>query len=89
MLCRTWERIHASARLLENGGLSVANVADRLEYSSPQSFGRHVRMTLGLTAQRFRETYDGDGMLDRFRAELIVPHLAVLRTFRPLGKWGT
>lgn len=82
-------RLVRSARLLENGGFSVANVADRMDYSSPQSFGRHVRMTLGLTAQRFRETYDGDGMLDRFRAELILPFTDVLRDFRPLGKWGT
>ncbi len=81
-------RLTRAARLLENGGLSVANVADRMEYSSPQSFGRHVRATLGLTAQRFRETYDGEGMLDRFRAELVLPFTDVLREFRPLGKWG-
>jgi hypothetical protein len=61
----------------------VANVADALEYSSPQSFGRHVRTTLGVTASEFRRRYDGEGMLDRFRRELVTPYAAVLRTFSP------
>ena len=56
-----------AARLLENAGLSIANVANQLEYSSPQSFGRHVKGMLGMTGQRFRETCDGEGMLHRFR----------------------
>src|SRR5689334_984694 len=63
-------RLVRAARLLENAGLSVANVANQLEYSSPESFGRHVKGMLGMTAQRFRETYDGEGMLHRFRSEL-------------------
>jgi AraC-like DNA-binding protein len=73
-----------AARLFESPGYSVANVADRLDYSSPQSFGRHVRALLGLTASQFRQAYDGAGMLERFRAELITPHAATLRRFRPL-----
>jgi transcriptional regulator GlxA family with amidase domain len=81
-------RLVRAARLLENAGLSVSNVANRLEYSSPQSFGRHVRGLLGLTAQRFRETYDGEGMLDRFRRELVLPYREELRRFRPGGRWG-
>ncbi len=69
---------------VENPGLSVANIADHLEYSSPQSFGRHVRTLLGLTAVAFRQRYDGDGMIERFRAELVRPYLTVLRQFDPL-----
>ncbi|GAC1318377.1 MAG: hypothetical protein NVSMB22_00020 [Chloroflexota bacterium] len=75
--------VHAAA-LFENPGLSVANVSDRLDYSSPQSFGRHVRTMLRITAGVFRDRYDGEGMLNRFRTELILPYLGTLRTFRPL-----
>jgi AraC-like DNA-binding protein len=78
-------RLVRAASLFENSGLSVANVANQLDYSSPQSFGRHVRTLLGITAVQFREQYDGQGMLERFRAELITPHLSVLRAFSPLS----
>ena len=36
-------RLTRAARLFENPGFSIANVANHLDYSSPQSFGRHVR----------------------------------------------
>lgn len=77
-------RLVRAARLFENAGFSIANVADHLEYSSPQSFGRHVRTLLRMTAGDFRNRYDGAGMFERFRQELILPHLAGLRTLRPL-----
>jgi hypothetical protein len=60
-------------------------VANHLDYSSPQSFGRHVRTLLGVTAGQFRERFDGAGMLRHFRDTLVLPHLAVLRQLRPLG----
>ena len=41
-------RLLHAAFLFETAGLSVADVAYRLEYSSPQSFGRHLRAMLGL-----------------------------------------
>lgn len=78
-------RLVRAAHLSENHGYSVANVANHLEYSSPQSFGRHVRTLLGVTAVEFRERYDGARMLERFRAELVVPHLAQLRRLSPLA----
>lgn len=82
-------RLVRAARLFENPGFSIANVANHLEYSSPQSFGRHVRMTMGMTAVRFRDQYDGEGMLDYFRGELVLPHLAALRELQPLQPtWG-
>ena len=77
-------RLTRAARLFENPGLSVANVANHLDYSSPQSFGRHVRTLMRLTAVEFRQRYDGEGMLQRFRDELVLPHVAVLRRFTPL-----
>lgn len=78
-------RLVRAARLFENPGLSVANIADHLDYSSPQSFGRHVRTMLSMTAVMFRQRYDGEGMLQRFREELVIPHLATLRSFSPLA----
>jgi len=78
-------RLVRAARLFENAGYSIARVATHLEYSSPQSFGRHVRALLGITAGDFRRRYDGEGMLHRFREELVLPHLEVLRAFRPLA----
>lgn len=78
-------RLIRAAQLFENPGLSVANVANRLDYSSPQSFGRHVRGLLRMTAVEFRQTYDGEGMLQRFRGELILPYRDALRTFIPLS----
>jgi len=77
-------RLVRAARLLENPGLSVASVANHLDYSSPQSFGRHVRSMMRLSAVEFRERYDGEGMLHRFREELVIPHAPVLRGFSPL-----
>ena len=77
-------RLVRAARLLENPGLSVASVANHLDYSSPQSFGRHVRTMMQLSAVEFRERYDGEGMLRRFREELVIPHVPVLRSFTPL-----
>ena len=77
-------RLVRAARLLENPGLSIASVANHLDYSSPQSFGRHVRTLLHMTAGDFRHRYDGAGMFERFRAELVLPHLPALRGLRPL-----
>jgi AraC-like DNA-binding protein len=78
-------RLVRAAQLFENPGLSIANVANRLDYSSPQSFGRHVRGLIQLTAVEFRQRYDGEGMLQRFRADLVLPYLTTLRTFTPLS----
>lgn len=76
-------RLIRAARLFENPGLSVARVANHLDYSSPQSFGRHVRTVMKMSPVRFRSTYDGQGMLQYFRTELVLPYVDVLRTFRP------
>jgi AraC-like DNA-binding protein len=78
-------RLTRAASLFENAGLSVANVANQLEYSSPQSFGRHIRTLLRMTAGQFRDQYDGEGMLNRFRSDLILPFLTTLREFSPLS----
>jgi hypothetical protein len=33
---------------------------------------------------QFRDQYDGEGMLQHFREELVLPHLEKLRDLRPL-----
>ena len=78
-------RLVRAARLFENPGFSVANIANHLDYSSPQSFGRHVRTTLGLTAVEFRRHYDGAAMLLHFRESLVLPYATALRRLRPLS----
>lgn len=80
--------IHA-AYLLENPGLSVADVAYRLDYSSPQSFGRHLRAMLGLSAGEYRSRFSFDVALTRYVDLLITPYREALRAFRPLnaGLW--
>lgn len=83
-------RLVRAARLFENPGFSIANVANHLDYSSPQSFGRHVRTWLDLTAAQFRDRYDGLGMLQHYRETLVRPHVAALRGLRPLSPtWGS
>ena len=82
-------RLVRAARLLENPGLSVASVANHLDYSSPQSFGRHVRTMLKISAVEFRERYDGEGMLRCFREELVLPFVPVLLAFSPLTSLPT
>jgi AraC-like DNA-binding protein len=78
-------RITRAAALFEDPSMSVAAVAAALEYSSSQSFGRHLRQRLGLTPSVFRRRYDGRGMFDLFRRELILPYADTLRTFAPLA----
>ena len=78
-------RLIRAARLFENPGFSIANVSNHLDYSSPQSFGRHVRTLLNVTAGEFRRRYDGETMLRHFRETLVLPHLGTLRRLRPLG----
>jgi AraC-like DNA-binding protein len=78
-------RLVRAAQLFENRGFSVANVANHLEYSSPQSFGRHVRGLLQMTAVDFRETFDGASMFERFRQDLVLPHRTLLCRLSPLA----
>ncbi len=78
-------RLTRAAHLFENTGFSIANVANHLEYSSPQSFGRHIRGTMQMTALQFRRSFTGHSMLERFERELIHPYWKVLRCFRPFS----
>jgi AraC-like DNA-binding protein len=77
-------RLIRAARLFENPGFSVANVANHLDYSSPQSFGRHIQTIMRISAMEFRERYDGEAMVQHFRQTLILPYIAPLRRLQPL-----
>lgn len=80
-----YARLLRAARLFEDPGHSIADVATTLRYSSPQSFSRHIRTMLGVTAGRFRQEFQGEAMLERWMSELVRPHLGALRTLRPLA----
>lgn len=78
-----YARLVRAARLFENPGYSITQVALQLEYSSPQAFSRHLQLLLGHGAAEFRRRYTGETMLARMREELIHPYRAVLTTFDP------
>jgi AraC-like DNA-binding protein len=82
-------RLLHAAHLFQNPGLSVADVAYRLDYSSPQSFGRHLKAMLGVTAGEFRRRFPFDVALTRFVDLLITPYREALHAFHPLnaGIW--
>jgi len=82
-------RLLHAAYHFQNSGLSVADVAYRLDFSSPQSFGRHLRAMLGVTAGEFRQRFPFDVALTRYIDLLIAPYRDILRAFHPLhaGLW--
>jgi AraC-like DNA-binding protein len=75
-----------AAYQLEDPRRSIADVATTLEYSSPQSFGRHVMRVMQMTASQFRASYDCEGMYRRFCEELITPYVSLLCRFHPLTR---
>ena len=82
-------RLLHAAFLFQNPGLSVSDVAYRMDYSSPQSFGRHLRAVLGVTATEFRQRFSFDVALARYIDLLITPYREALRAFHPFnaGSW--
>ena len=77
-------RLVRAARLLENPGYSLTQVAFLLEYSSPQSFSRHLTHSLQCGAAEFRKTYTGEAMLEHMRQRLILPFQQQLIAFVPV-----
>jgi AraC-like DNA-binding protein len=82
-------RLLHAAYLFQNPGLSVADVAYRLDFSSPQSFARHLKTVLGVTSTEFRQRFPFDCALTRFCDMLVAPYREALRAFHPLnaGMW--
>ena len=81
-------RLLHAAHLFESGGLSVADVAYRLDYSSPQSFGRHLRTMLGITSCEFRNRFPFPLAVARFIELMILPYGGIWPTFHPLSSAG-
>ena len=77
-------RLLYAAALFEVPGLSIADVAYRMKYSSSQSFERHVRSVVGVTAGEFRRRYTFPVALNEFTARLVAPFQATFRSFDPL-----
>jgi AraC-like DNA-binding protein len=77
-------RLLYAAQFFENEGLSITDVAYRLECSSPQSFGRHLRAMLGITPGEFRRRFTFDAAADRFVALLIEPYRHIWKDFHPM-----
>ena len=82
-------RLLHAAFLFQNPGLAVSDVAYRMDYSSPQSFGRHLRVVLGVTAGEFRRRFPFDVALARYIDLLITPYREALRALHPFnaGSW--
>jgi AraC-like DNA-binding protein len=79
--------VHA-AYLFRNPGLSVADVAYRLDFSSPQSFSRHLKAMLGVTAGEYRRRFPFEVALARYVDLLVTPFRETFRAFRPLHAGG-
>jgi AraC-like DNA-binding protein len=78
-------RLLHAAVLFERRGLSVADVAYRLEFSSPQSFGRHVRSLMGITTGEFRRRFPFPIAQRRFLDLMVAPYREALLAFHPLA----
>jgi AraC-like DNA-binding protein len=77
-------RLLYAAQFFEGGGRSIADVAYRLDCSSPQSFGRTIRAMLGITPGEFRRRFPFPTALERFLAQLVLPYGRVWAGFHPL-----
>jgi AraC-like DNA-binding protein len=78
-------RLCHAARLFDEGDLTIADVAYRMDYASPQSFGRHLRIVLGITPSEFRSRFPFCAVLQRFLDHFVRPYRPTWKTFRPLS----
>lgn len=77
-------RLLFAAALLEQPIISAAQAARRLNYSSPQSFMRHVRAQLGVSVCEFRQQYTFQALAHHVVFHTLSRHEATIRWFRPL-----
>lgn len=78
-------RLCHAAKLFDEGDLTIADVAYRMDYASPQSFGRHLRVVLGITPSEFRSRFPFCSVLQRFLDQFVVPYKSTWKNFRPLA----
>ena len=74
-------RLVYAAYLFEQPDTLVLDVAKRLAFS-PQSFGRNVKMTLGMTTTEMREEYTGRTLVKDYIDRLIAPNKRTLLLVR-------
>lgn len=74
------------AALFDQREMTVGNAAYRLNYASPQSLGRHLRIERGITPGEFRERCSFVAELDRFISSLVRPYNVTLHRFNPFGE---
>lgn len=79
-------RLLYAAQYMENDGLSITDVAYRLDFSTPQSLGRHLRTLLGITSTEFRRRFPFPAAQERFLGVMVDPYRDRWRTFHPLIK---
>jgi AraC-like DNA-binding protein len=79
-------RLVRAAQLLENPACTLTAASHYLDYSSAQSFGRHVRSMLGVSPRELRRRWSGVELFGRFREELVLPYRETLRGFSPYGR---
>src|SRR5690606_7136271 len=70
-------RICHAAKMFDEGDLTIGDVAYRLNFASPQSFGRHLRSVMGITPSEFRTRFPFAMVLDRFLDRFVKPHVTV------------
>lgn len=78
-------RLLFATALLEQPRVTAAHVAHRLNYSSPQSFMRHVRAQLGVSVRDLRQRHSFDALAQRVVFHTLSQNAATLKWFRPLG----
>ena len=78
-------RLLYAAAVLENPRVSLAQAARRLNYSSPQSFMRHVREQFGVAASEFRASYSFSDLAHHFGHRILSKYRNTIRWFRPFG----
>lgn len=78
-------RLLFASAYLETPGRSIAQVADLLDYSSPQSFARHVNLMLGMSAGQFRSAHPFNTILAHHVGKLVVPFARRFRAFTPIS----
>lgn len=81
-------RLLFAKALLEEPRRSVSSVANELGYSSPQAFGRHVRLTLRVSIGEMRRNVTFADLAGHLVEHLIVRHLPTYRRFDPFTSFG-
>lgn len=69
---------------LQEPRASLTTVAYALEYSSPQSMGRSIRRTLGMTGEELRDQLTPESIVTLFCDRLILPFLESWKSFTPM-----